>query len=77
MSHAVKISDHLVSKARIRGKVYNRSTAGQIEYWVRIGQLAEENADLPYSFLQDILIGREERKAGELEPYVFGEGDPR
>lgn len=74
MANAVKISDDLISKARIYAKALHRSTAGQIEYWAEIGQLVEENPDLPYHFIKDILIGLEEVKAGSIEPYIFGEG---
>lgn len=71
MSSAVKISDHLLSVARVFAKTYHRSTAGQIEYWAKIGQLAEENPDLPYHFIHDMLIGLEELKANQTEPYIF------
>ncbi len=77
MAGAVKISDTLLSKAKLKAKAFHRSTAGQIEYWAKIGQLAEENPMLPYSFLQEILMGLEEFKAGEVEPYRFGEGSSR
>ena len=56
-------------------RALNRSVAGQIEYWAKIGQLVEENPELPYSFIRDSLLGIEEFKAGHPEPYVFGEGE--
>lgn len=74
MSIAVKISDELVKKAKVRSKVFKRSLAGQIEYWAKLGELVEDNPDLPLSFLQDVLLGREQIKAGQGTPYVFGEG---
>lgn len=52
-----------------------RSIAGQIEYWAKIGQMIEENPDLPLPFIQDVLIGREQIKAGQGTPYIFGEGE--
>ncbi len=75
MATAVKISDNLFNKARIQSKVFKRSIAGQIEYWAKIGQMIEENPDIPLPFLQDILVGREQIKAGQGTPYVFGEGE--
>ena len=75
MATAVKVSDDLFEKARIKSKVFKRSIAGQIEYWAKIGQMIEENPDLPLPFIQDILIGREQIKAGQGTPYVFGEGE--
>ena len=74
MATAVKVSDDLFEKAKVISKVYKRSIAGQIEYWAKIGQMVEENPDLPLPFIQDILVGREQIKAGQGTPYVFGEG---
>jgi len=73
MPTAVKISDDLVAKAKIKSKVFKRSVAGQIEYWAQIGQIVEDNPDLPLPLIQDILIGREQIKSGQGTPYVFGE----
>ena len=75
MGTAVKVSDDLFEKAKIRSKVFKRSIAGQIEYWAKIGQMIEENPELPLPFIQDILVGREQIKAGQGTPYVFGEGN--
>ena len=75
MATAVKVSDDLFEKAKIKSKVFKRSIAGQIEYWAKIGQMVEENPDLPLPFIQDILVGREQIKAGQGTPYVFGEGE--
>jgi len=75
MPTAVRISDELVRKAKIRSRVFKRSIAGQIEYWAKIGEIVEENEDLSFSFLQNILLGKEQIKAGEGSPYVFGEGE--
>ena len=75
MAKAVKVSDDLFIKAKIKSKVFKRSIAGQIEYWAKIGQMIEENPDLPLPFIQDILVGREQIKAGQGTPYVFGEGE--
>jgi len=74
MSVAVRISDDLVRKARSRSRALKRSIAGQIEYWAEIGEITEDNPDLPFSFIQDILIGLEQVKEGEVTPYIFGEG---
>jgi len=74
MGNAVKISEELLNTARIYAKVQHRSVAKQIEYWAQIGKIAEDNPDLPLSFIQDILQGREETKQGLATPYVFGEG---
>lgn len=72
MAMAVKLSDHLVQDARIQAAAVNRSAAGQIEYWSKIGKIAEGNPDMTYPFIKDILISLEEAKAGKVEPYHFG-----
>ena len=59
MSSAVKISDDLLENARIYAKTFHRSAAGQIEYWAKIGRLAEENPELPFHFIQGILLSLE------------------
>jgi hypothetical protein len=41
MSQPVKLSDRLVLNARIVGELSERSIAGQIEFWARLGQAVE------------------------------------
>jgi len=38
MSQPVKLSDHLVLDARLAGQLEERSIAGQVEYWARLGR---------------------------------------
>jgi len=49
----------------------NHSIAKQIEHWARIGRIAEENPDLTYEFIKNILIAQQEAKADKLEVYHF------
>jgi len=72
MSIAIRISDPLARKARAHSRAFHRSLAGQIEYWAKMGEILEDNPDLSFSFVQEILMGREQAKAGELTPYEFG-----
>ena len=72
MSIAVRISDKLVHEAKVQSKVENRSITGQIEYWAKIGKIAEENPDLPYHLIKDIMIGLEQLESGEGTEYKFG-----
>jgi len=74
MSIAVRISDPLAKKARDRSRALHRSLAGQIEYWAKMGEILEDNPDLSFSFVQEILIGCEQAKSGELTHYEFGKG---
>ena len=71
MAKAVKLSDAIMADAQIMSKSFNRSVAGQIEYWAKIGKIAEENPDLTYELIKDIIISRNEAEAGRLEKYSF------
>ena len=67
MSTTIKLSDELINEAKRYAVVYSRSTPKQIEYWSRIGKIVEENPDMPYSFIQDILLAQQE----EAIPFSF------
>jgi hypothetical protein len=41
MSQPVKVSDALLLDARLMGEVTQRSIAGQIEFWARLGRAVE------------------------------------
>jgi hypothetical protein len=69
MSITVKLSNELISEARRYGEVYSRSIPKQIEYWSKIGKIAEENPDLPYSFIKDILLAIQDMKDKQVSPY--------
>jgi len=44
-----------------------------VEYWAKLGRIAEENPDLPISFIKDILIGRAQVQSEQKTLYAFGE----
>ena len=71
MSSSIKISDALLTDAKRYASLYSRSVPKQIEFWSHIGKIAEENPDLPYSFIKQILLGREEAADGEVSDYEF------
>ena len=72
MPTAVRISEELVNEAKKISKIDRRSLTGQIEHWARIGKCAEENPDLTYDLIKEILIGIAELKQGEKSEYQFG-----
>jgi hypothetical protein len=72
MSTVIRISDHLAKEAKTRSKVEHRSMTSQLEYWATIGKAAEENPDLPFSFIKETLMAMEEMKEAPLEEYTFG-----
>ena len=71
MAVSVKLSDEMVAQAKTISRALNRSVAGQIEYWAKIGKIAEENPDLTYDFIIKLLIAKEESEAGSVTPYEF------
>ncbi len=75
MGTAIKISKEIVDEAKISAKISRRSMAGQVEYWAFIGKIAEDNPDLSFLAIKDILLGRQQLKEGIGTPYIFGEGD--
>ncbi len=72
MATAVRVSEDLVKEAKIYSRIDKRSVTGQIEHWARIGKCAEENPDLTYSLIKEILIGLSELEQGASSEYRFG-----
>jgi ParD-like antitoxin of type II bacterial toxin-antitoxin system len=71
LNTAVRLSEGMVIQAKSCSKAMNRSVAKQIEYWAKIGKVAEENTDLPYNFMKEMLLGQKEAASHQLEPYIF------
>ena len=67
MAINVKLSETLVEQARQYGNIEHRSVPKQIEHWSQIGKIAEENPDLPFSMIREILIADQEEPVGEYE----------
>jgi len=72
MATAVRISEKLFNDAKKFSRIDHRSLTGQIEHWARMGKCVEENPDLTYSLIKEILIGVEELEQDEKSEYKFG-----
>lgn len=72
MSLAIKLSEQLVTDAKNHTVISQRSTPKQIEYWARLGKLAEENPDLTLKYIKNIMLSLVEMNAGEVSEYKFG-----
>lgn len=72
MTTAVRVSEKLVREAKLVAAVDNRSVTGQIEHWAKVGKCAEENPDLTYGLIKEILLGVEELEQGARSEYKFG-----
>jgi hypothetical protein len=75
MTISIRLPDGLIAKAKKQAELDKRSPAGQIEHWAEIGKMLEENPDLTYNMVRDILISAHEAKNDEVEEYKFGEGN--
>lgn len=71
MTTTIRVSDEIVHAAEIFGKVYNRSIPKQIEFWSKIGKIAEANPDMSYNEIKDILFALEEKNAGLVSDFKF------
>jgi hypothetical protein len=67
-----KGDETLARTLRARAKAHKRSISDQLKYYAHLAVIAEDNPDLPLSFIQGILEGQEEIKAGLGRPYRFG-----
>jgi predicted transcriptional regulator len=69
---SIRLDQDLVDKAAIMAKAFHRTTPKQIEHWAKIGEMMEDNPDLPYEFVKQAIIAKAEKDAGKLEAYDFG-----
>lgn len=74
---SIRLEENLINQATLMAKAQHRSIPKQIEYWAMIGQVMEDNPDLPYSFVRQALIAKEEMQSNQLQPYIFGWDDGR
>jgi hypothetical protein len=68
---AVKLSPEILNEAGKYAAVYSRSVPLQIEHCARIGKIAEENPDLPYQFIENVLRGKADLDNGDVSVFEF------
>ena len=64
---SIRLDEKLVQKAMIMAKALNRTTPKQIEHWAKIGEMMEDNPDLSYEFVKQVIIAKAEKEAGKLD----------
>jgi hypothetical protein len=69
---SIRLDQDLIDKATIMARALNRTPPKQIEHWAKIGEIMEDNPDLPYEFVKQAIIAQAEKEAGKLESYDFG-----
>lgn len=55
MSASVKLSDETIESARQQAQIFQRTVGGQIDYWAKIGRLAEMYPGLTFDYLQKLM----------------------
>lgn len=70
MAQTVRLDDEFVADVKVQASAANRSLPKQIEYWVKIGRMMEENPDLPFKFLKDVMSAAEPVKQGQVARYA-------
>ncbi|ENN7017599.1 ParD-like family protein [Enterobacter asburiae] len=69
MATSIRLDDDFVSDVKVYADAASRSIPKQIEHWARIGRIAEDNPDLPYSFINEILIAQSEVDNNKVSRY--------
>lgn len=70
MAISVRLDDDFVADAKIHAEAKSRSVPKQIEHWAKIGRIAEDNPDLPYSFIEELLLAQAEVENSKVSRYV-------
>ena len=64
---SIRLDQDLIDKATIMARALNRTPPKQIEHWAKIGEIMEDNPELPYEFVRQAIIAAAERGGGKLE----------
>ncbi|WP_024529206.1 ParD-like family protein [Serratia fonticola] len=70
MAISIRLDDDFVSDAKVYAEASSRSIPKQIEHWARIGRIAEDNPDLPFSFISEVLLAQSEVMNKKATLYV-------
>ena len=70
-NRAVKLCGDIIFEASKYAAVYSRSVPKQLEHWIKIGKIAEENPDLPYEFIRGVLEAKAEMESGDVSVFEF------
>ena len=62
----------MLSVLRARARASKRTLSEQMKYFAHLGIVASDNPDLPMNFIEGVLQGIEESRAGLSVPYEWG-----
>ncbi|MEH6579780.1 MAG: hypothetical protein V7731_22210 [Amphritea sp.] len=63
----IGLDEELVVEAKIIGLLCSRPVESQLEYWATVGKLMEQNPDLSYAFVKDVMNARGNLEWGLIE----------
>ncbi|MCL2480432.1 MAG: ParD-like family protein [Spirochaetaceae bacterium] len=69
--NAVRLSEEIMKAAINCAPLNSRSVPKQIEHWIKIGKIVEENPDLPYDFIKDAIEAKHEMERGDVSTFKF------
>jgi len=69
VTNAIRLSEEIMKAAITYATINSRSVPKQIEHWAKIGKTAEENPDLPYEFIKDVLEAKAEMENGDVSVF--------
>lgn len=69
MAQSVRLDDKFVESAKVQAAAANRSMPKQIEYMAKVGQIAIENPDLSFAFINEALLAKAEMDNGVVKAY--------
>lgn len=70
MATSIRLDDDFVSDVKVHADAASSSIPKQIEHWAKIGRIAEDNLDLPYSFILESLLAKSEVDNHKVARYV-------
>lgn len=65
----IRLPDDLKKRIEVRAKSSHRNFSNQLEDYLKIALIGEDNPDLPFEFIRDILEAKAEKEAGLGNPF--------
>jgi len=70
MAQTVRLPDELMTEIKIVAQAENRSIPKQVEHWISIGKMVEDNPDLTYELIRGVMLAKAQADHGAVLPYV-------
>ena len=71
MSTAIRLPAGLIEEAKMHSSISFRTLSKQIEYWASLGKIADQNSDLPVSFIKGCIEAKTELESGKISNFEF------